>query len=130
MSPKKGTQFSRREREIMEIIYQKGEATAKEVMDELVNPPGYSSVRSHLTLLEKKGHLTHRIDKLTYIYRPSVAVDKAGKSALKEMLKTFFDNSVESSIAAILDLSTKNLTEEELDRISKMIDDEKKKRSK
>lgn len=126
MGKKKAKEFTRREREIMDVIYRRGEATAKEVLADLKDPSSYSSVRTLLSLLEKKGHLTHRIEQLRYIYRPTMGVERARKSALKGVLRTFFDNSVEQSIAAILDASSKKLTEEELERISKLIDEAKK----
>src|SRR5262245_37449264 len=98
-------QLSRRERQIMDIIYERGQATAAEVLESLPNPPSYSAVRAMLRLLEEKGYLTHNQDGPRYVFMPTLAREKARKSALKQMLRTFFDGSTEEAVAALLDMS-------------------------
>jgi predicted transcriptional regulator len=120
-------QLSRRERQIMDIIYQRGQATAAEVMESLPNPPGYSAVRAMLRLLEEKGYLTHDQDGPRYVFLPTLAREKARHSALKQMLTTFFDGSTEEAVAALLNLSRSKLSKEELDRLSAMIEEARKK---
>ena len=120
-------QLSRRERQIMDIIYERGQATAAEVLESLPNPPSYSAVRAMLRLLEEKGFVTHDQDGPRYVFVPTVAREKARKSALKQMLKTFFDGSTEEAVAALLDLSRPQLSKEELDRLSAMIEDARQK---
>jgi predicted transcriptional regulator len=114
-------QLSRRERQIMDIIYRLGQATAQEVLDGLPDPPSYSAVRAMLRLLEEKGVLRHQQDGPRYVFLPTLAREKARKSALKQMLQTFFDDSTEQAVAALLDLSRAKLTKDELDRLSEMI---------
>ncbi len=114
--------LSRRERQIMDIIYQRGQATAAEVLGGLPDPPSYSAVRAMLRLLEEKGYLIHEQDGQRYIFKPTLAREKARKSALKQMLRTFFDGSTEEAVAALLDLSRSKLSGEELDRLSRMIE--------
>jgi len=119
-------QLSRRERQIMDIIYQRGQATAAEVLENLPNPPGYSAVRAMLRLLEEKGYLKHEQDGPRYLFKPTLAREKARKSAMKQMLETFFDGSTEQAVAALLNLSKSKLGKEELDRLSRMIETAKK----
>ena len=116
-------QLSRRERQIMDVLYRRGQATASEVLDGLPDPPGYSAVRAMLRLLEEKGVIAHEEDGPRYVYRPVVARDKALRSELKRVLRTFFDNSAEQAVAALLDLEGKELSSEELDRLAQLIDD-------
>ncbi|HZN10687.1 MAG TPA: BlaI/MecI/CopY family transcriptional regulator [Blastocatellia bacterium] len=118
--------LSRRERQIMEIIYQQGQATAAEVLGRLPDPPGYSAVRAMLRLLEEKGYLRHDQQGPRYVYLPTLAREKARRSALKQMLQTFFDGSTEAAVAALLDLSRPKLSAPELERLSRMIDEAKK----
>lgn len=113
--------LSRRERQIMDAIYQLGRATAVEVMERLPDPPSYSAVRAMLRLLEEKGHLEHEQDGPRYIYKPTLAHDKAQRSALKHLVDTFFEGSAEQAVAALLDLSKTKLSEDELDRLSQLI---------
>jgi predicted transcriptional regulator len=115
-------QLSRRERQIMDVIYSRGQATAAEVQAELPDPPSYSAVRAMLRLLEEKGYLRHEQDGPRYLFKPTVAREKARKSALKQMLETFFDGSTEQAVAALLNLSKPKLSQEELDRLSQMIE--------
>ncbi|HET7458000.1 MAG TPA: BlaI/MecI/CopY family transcriptional regulator [Gemmatimonadaceae bacterium] len=116
-------QLSRRERQIMDVLYRRGQATASEVLEGLPDPPGYSAVRAMLRLLEEKGVIAHDEDGPRYVYRPVVARDKALRSELKRVLRTFFDNSAEQAVAALLDLEGKELSSEELDRLAQLIDD-------
>jgi BlaI family penicillinase repressor len=113
--------LSRRERQIMDIIYEMKEATALQVMDRLPSAPTYSAVRALLRVLEIKGHLAHRQVGSRYIYVPILAKDKASRSALRHLLKTFFNNSTEDAVAALLDISEDNLSEEDYRRLARMI---------
>ena len=126
MSENPHHQLSRRERQIMDIIYQRGQATAAEVLQNLPNPPGYSAVRAMLRLLEERGYLKHEQDGPRYLFKPTLAREKARKSAMKQMLETFFDGSTEQAVAALLNLSKSKLGKEELDRLSQMIETAKK----
>ncbi len=114
--------LSRRERQIMDAIYQRGQATATEVMENMPDPPGYSAVRAMLRLLEEKGYLKHQQDGVRYIYLPTLSREKARQSAIKQLLQTFFDDSTEEAVAAMLDLSKAKLTDAELDRLSQLIE--------
>jgi predicted transcriptional regulator len=113
--------LSRRERQIMDIIYQMKEATALQVMERLPSPPGYSAVRALLRILENKGHLAHRQDGARYIYAPILAKERARRNALRDLLKTFFDNSTEDAVAALLDISEDNLSGEDYRRLAQLI---------
>jgi predicted transcriptional regulator len=117
------TQLSRRERQIMDVLYRRGQATASEVLDGIPDAPSYSAVRAMLRLLEEKGVIAHEEDGPRYVYRPVVARDKALRSELKRVLRTFFDNSAEQAVAALLDLGGKDLSKAELDRLAQLIDD-------
>ena len=116
------TNLSRRERQIMDVIYREGQATATEVLAAMPDPPSYSAVRAMLRVLENKGHLRHVPDGTRYVYRPTLARDRAGKPALENVLQTFFDGSTEKAVAALLDLSRSELSAEELDRLSDLIE--------
>ncbi|MGH7572725.1 MAG: BlaI/MecI/CopY family transcriptional regulator [Gemmatimonadota bacterium] len=115
--------LSRRERQIMDIAYQLGQVTAAEVQKRLPDPPSYSAVRAMLRVLEEKGHLEHRQDGPRYVYRATVPVEAARRSAVKRVLKTFFDNSLEEAVATLLDVSASNLSKQELDRLAHMIEE-------
>ena len=118
--------LSRRERQIMEIIYKNGEAAASEIRKSIVDPPSYSAVRALLKILENKGHLKHREKGPRYIYYPTLPPDKAKSSALKHLMKTFFDDSMENVVAALLDITGSDLTEEDYERLYKLIEKAKK----
>jgi len=126
VSKKSSENLSRRERQIMNIIYRHGQATAAEVMDNLPDPPSYSAVRAMLRVLEEKGHIRHKQQGPRYVFFPKVSREKAKRSALKQMLQTFFDGSASSAVATLLDVSRSDLTDEELDRMNKMIEEAKK----
>jgi predicted transcriptional regulator len=114
--------LSRRERQIMEILYQRGQASAAEVREAMDDAPSYSAVRAMLRTLEEKGHVTHQSEKLKYVYVPVVAREKAKRSAVKHLLETFFSGSPEQIVATLLDVSSRRLTPDELDRMAGMID--------
>jgi BlaI family penicillinase repressor len=114
--------LSRRERQIMEILYQHGKASASEVRELMESAPGYSAVRAMLRVLEEKGHVKHQAEGLKYVYVPTVAREKAKRSAVKHVLDTFFNGSPEQIVAALLDVSSTRLTREELDRMAEMIE--------
>jgi predicted transcriptional regulator len=118
----KESSLSRRERQIMNAIYRAGEATAQEVRDALPDAPSYSAVRALLRILESKGHLKHRQDGPRYVYEPTVPRERARKSALRQVVRTFFGGSAEDAVAALLDLSRRGLSDEELDRLEQLID--------
>ncbi len=115
-------QLSRRERQIMDIIYRLGEATAAEVMENLPDPPSYSAVRALLRILEEKTHLRHRQEGPRYVYVPTVPADTARQSALKHVLSTFFEGSVSQAVAALLDMNREDLSDAELARLARLID--------
>jgi len=118
--------LSRRERQIMDVIYRWGRATAAEVLREMPDPPSYSAVRAMLRVLEEKGHLRHEEQGPRYVFLPTVPRAQARRSALKQLVRTFFDGSTEQAVAALLDLSVSKLTDEELRRLSKLIDQARK----
>jgi predicted transcriptional regulator len=119
--------LSRRERQIMDIIYKLGQATAAEVLEAMPDPPSYSAVRAMLRLLEEKGYIKHDTDGLRYVFIPTVTREKARKSALQQMLQTFFDGSTEEAVATLLTMSKTKLSKDELDRLSDLIAEAKKK---
>ena len=118
--------LSRRERQIMDFLFQRGKASVGEVMDGIPDPPGYSAVRATLRTLEQKGRVSHEEDGRAYIYRPTLRRDAARKSALTHVLRTFFDNSAEQAVAALLELKGSRLSEAELERVSRMVENAKK----
>jgi predicted transcriptional regulator len=117
--------LSRRERQIMDILYRLGSATAAEVQENLAEAPSYSAVRALLRILEEKGHLKHAYDGPRYVYAPVVSRPAAQKSALKQMLKTFFDGSTSNAVAALLDMSASELSENELNRLASIVEQAK-----
>jgi BlaI family transcriptional regulator, penicillinase repressor len=114
--------LSRRERQIMDVLYRKGSATAAEVLEDMPNPPSYSSVRALLRILEQKGHIKHEASEGKYIFMPTVPREKAKRSAIRHLVQTFFDGSPEEAVAALLDSSSSTLSEQELDRLQGLID--------
>jgi predicted transcriptional regulator len=114
-------QLSRRERQVMDIVYRAGEATVSEVLEAMPDPPTYSAVRALMRILESKGHLGHRQDGPRYVYRPTVPREEASENALGRLLATFFDGSVERAVATLLDLESENLTDGELDRLAELV---------
>jgi BlaI family penicillinase repressor len=116
------TTLSRRERQIMDVLYRKETATAAEVMESLPDPPGYSAVRALLRILEEKGHIRHEEKAGKYVFKPTVRREKAKRSAIRHLVQTFFDGSPEEAVAALLDGSSSKLSESELDRLQQLID--------
>jgi predicted transcriptional regulator len=114
--------LSRRERQIMDILFRQGRATAAEVMAELPSEPTYSTVRTQLRVLEQKGHVRHEDDGVRFVYMPVVARHAARKSALRHMVETFFDGSPEKAVAALLGSEGAKLSAEQLDRIATLIE--------
>ena len=117
--------LSRRERQIMDVIWRAGRASATEIHERLPDPPSYSAVRALLAVLVNKGHLRHERDGKRYVYEPLASQEKAGKSALRRLLSTFFNNSPASLVATLLD--PKEVDADELARIRKLIDQRKRK---
>ena len=114
--------FSRREREIMDALYKLGKGSAAQILDELSDPPSYTAIRTQLTILENKGHVRHTSDGTRYIYEPAVAREQMGKRAIDSLLKTYFGNSVERAVTALLTRKDADVSEEELERLSSLID--------
>jgi len=114
--------LSRRERQIMDILFQRGKASASEVRQSMEDAPSYSAVRTLLRVLEEKGHVRHRAEGLRYVYVPTVGREKAKRTAVKHLMDTFFSGSPEQIVAALLDVSSTQLTREELDRMAEMIE--------
>lgn len=106
----------------MEIVYKLGNASAADVQQAMPDPPGYSAVRALLRLLEEKKQLKHKKVGRKYVFLPTVDPEQASRSALKNLMHTFFDNSVEQAVASLLDLNAKKLTQEDLDRLQCLID--------
>jgi len=115
--------LSRRERQIMDVLYRRERATAGEVLESLgPDAPGYSAVRAHLRVLEEKGHVRHEAEGQRYVFSPVVSRERARRSALRHVLDTFFEGSVEQVVTALLDGSAKRLSPEELKQISTLIE--------
>ena len=117
--------LSRRERQIMDFLFRVGQATAAEVMDGLDDAPSYSAVRALLRILEQKGHVRHEEEGRAYVYMPLVRRDAARQSALTHLLRTFFDNSAEQAVAALLAIKGRKLNDAELERLSQLIENAK-----
>jgi len=113
--------LSRRERQIMDILFERGSATASEIHEALPDPPSYSAVRAALSVLEKKGHIRHELQALRYVWTPRVPRENARRTALRHLVKTFFDGSVEQAVSALLDEASVKLDPQEMDRLREMI---------
>lgn len=122
MSRGRSDTLSRRERQIMDILYARGAASAADIREEMTDPPSYSAVRSLLRILEDKGHATHEQDGPRYLFRPTIPRETARVSALHHLVETFFDGSAEGTVAALLDLESRKLSDEDLDRLATMIE--------
>ncbi len=114
-------EWSRREREIMAVIYRRGQATVGEVLEDLADPPSYSAVRALINILEAHGHLEHQKIGAKYVYFPTRPRQRAGKDALKRLLQTFYGGSVSDTVAALLDVSREDMDAEEMDRLAALI---------
>ena len=125
--PKESTEsLSRREREMMNIIFARGQATATEVMEAMAEPPSYSAVRATLRILEQKGHLKHQHDGTRYVYLPTVNRERVRLSALDNLLATFFDGSAANVVATLIEKQKASMTDDELDRLSSLIEQARK----
>ena len=120
--------LGRRERQIMNVVFQRGRATAAEILEALPDPPSYSAVRGMLRLLEGKGFLRHEWEGPRYVYAPTADPERVRDSAVRHLLDTFFSNSMESAVAAMLGATEKSLSDEELKRMAKLIDEARRKR--
>jgi predicted transcriptional regulator len=126
MSKSRLPALSRRERDIMDILFRRGRATADEVMRDLTGDPTYSTVRTQLRVLEEKGHVRHEEDGRRFVYMPSVTRAAARKVALRHVVDTFFDGSVERVVAALLGGEAARISDDELRRIQQLVEDAKK----
>jgi len=126
MSRKPSDELSRRERQIMDIVYARGEASAAAIHEALPDPPSYSAVRALLAILVEKGHLKHRPEQGRYIYAPTRRRSHAGRSALRRVLDTFYEGSLEKAVAALLHGSEANLSSDELARLGQLIEQARK----
>ena len=106
----------------MDVLYRNGRATAAEVQQQMPDAPGYSAVRAMLRVLEEKGHIRHEEKDLRYVYLPVVPREKARRSAVTHLLETFFDGSAEQAVATLLDVSARDLSQEDFDRLSALIE--------
>jgi len=118
--------LSRRERQIMDVIFARGKATAAEVMEDLPDAPGYSAVRAMLRKLEDKGHVRHEQDGPRYVYAATTALEEAQESALQRLVRTFFAGSSGKAAAALLDMPSAKLTDTELDELAELIEQARK----
>lgn len=121
MSEKLHAVLTRRERQIMDVLFRRGRATAADVMADLPGSPSYSTVRTQLRVLEEKGHVRHEEQGLKYVYIPAVPRTAARRSALRHLVETFFDGSAEGAVAALLGGEGARLSDEELERIGELV---------
>jgi len=124
--PKADADLSRRERQIMDVLFARGRATGPEIQEGLPDKPNYSSVRTILRVLERKGFVRHVEEGLRYVYEPTVARRAASRSALQRIIRTFFDGSAKEAVAALLDPAAVHLSDDELKDLSRMIEQAKK----
>jgi predicted transcriptional regulator len=116
------SELGRRERQIMDILVRRGRATAAEVLEDLPDPPSYSAVRGMLRLLSEKGYVRYEWDGPRYVFLPTADPAQLQRTAVRDLVKTFFNDSTESAVVAMLGASSKSLTDQELDRLSKLIE--------
>ena len=126
MTPPQTPQLSRRERQILDVLYKAGRATAADVQAGLPDPPSYSAVRAMLRILEEKGHVRHNLEGPRYVYIPTVGRDKAKRSALKHVVNTFFDGSAAQVMAALFEISPRDLGDDDIARLRQLIDNARK----
>ena len=126
MTGRSAIHLSRRERQIMDIIYRRGQASAAEVLADLEDAPSYSAVRAFLRILEEKGHLKHRKEGARYVHLPTQPRRQAARSALQRVLRTFFDGSTEKAVAALITMADADLSPAELDRLAALIQEARK----
>ena len=118
--------LTRRERQIMDVLFRRGQASVAEVREGVPDPPSYSAVRTHLRILEEKGHITHDQEGPRYVYRPALAKEKAKRTALHHLVETFFNGSAEQAMAALLDDDASRLSPSELERLSSLVEEARK----
>jgi predicted transcriptional regulator len=127
MAKRKGPQeLGRRERQIMDAVYQLGEGSVSDVLGRLADPPSYSAVRTMIRLLESKGYLRHRRVGTKYVYRPTEPHESASRSALGHLLDTFFGGSASDAMAALLDVTTNRLSDADYRRMQQLIENARK----
>ena len=124
--PDSPSSLSRRERQIMDFLYSAGRASAADVHQGISDPPGYSAVRATLRILEQKGHVRHEEEGRAYVFVPTTKKEAAHRNALAHVVRTFFDNSTEQTVAALMDLAGPKLRKSELDSLARLIDEAKK----
>ena len=122
MGPELTADLSRRERQIMDVLFALGEGTVTEVLERIPDPPSYSAVRATMRVLEEKGHVEHLQDGPRYLYRPVVPQENARSAALKHLVRTFFGGSVEAAAAALLGMSRRNLSDDDLRRLADQVE--------
>jgi BlaI family transcriptional regulator, penicillinase repressor len=115
--------LSRRERQILDVLYARGSSTAAEIQGALPDAPSYSAIRALLRILEEKGHLRHHEQGPRYVFSPTVPRARAKRQALKHLLRTFFEGSPEQAMAALLDVSSRNLTDQDFDRLARLVEE-------
>jgi predicted transcriptional regulator len=120
--PARLTHISRRERQILDVLFRLGRATVTEVRDRLPDPPSYSAVRALLRILEQKGHVRHLQDGPRYVFMPTVRRDSAKRSALRHLVNTFFEGSSAAVLASLFEMSARDLTDDELTQLKGLID--------
>jgi BlaI family transcriptional regulator, penicillinase repressor len=113
--------LSRRERQCLDVLFRRGEATVSDVMDDLADPPSYSAVRATLNVLVEKGHAQHRQDGPRYVYLPTISPDSARTAAVKHLVTTFFGGSAEEAVAALLEMADAKTSRDTLDRLTRKI---------
>lgn len=126
MPAKRQRQLTGRERQIMDIVYRHGRVTVADVLAELPDPPSYSAVRAFMRILEEKGHVRHGQVGPRYVFSPTVARATAQRSALSRVVQTFFDGSTQDAVEALIDMSSTRLSEDDLSRLSRLIDEARK----
>lgn len=127
MPPKKTSHdLGRRERQILDVIYRLGEGSVADVLAQMTDPPAYDSVRTMIRLLESKGFLKHRREGTKYVYRPTQSQESASRSALSHLMKTFFQGSAAETMAAVFDMASNDLTDQDIDRLEQLIEQAKK----
>lgn len=122
----KGEGLSRRERQILDLLYRLGRASAADIREELPDPPTYTAVRTHLGILQEKGHVRYESDGTRYIYEPVVPRDEMAKSVIDGVLKTFFGGSIERVVSTLIDSEESAVTQEQLDRLAQIIEEARK----
>ncbi len=122
MSPENLPKLSRRERQIMDLLYQRGPSTVAEVIEGMEDPPSYSAVRATLRVMEEKGHLSHAQEGPRYVYRPAVEPEQARRSAMSHLVRTFFNGSAEQAVVTLLQMSDTELSANEIERLAAEVD--------